>query len=184
MREHSTKLREGLDMLPPVYDWIIMDVPNQFDNLAELGLIAADVLLLPVELTGDCSERVASVLRIVDEAKSLNPRLAVLGVLALASAPRAGQELKLTALPVQHRQLSQTTSPFQEVDYAPSDVTGREVSGVINGSCMRRPDLAGVEARLSSNSVPSRQYRNSSAPFSNVLSSGLDLKATRSAASV
>jgi len=28
-------------------------VPNQFDNIAELGLLAADYLLLPVELTAD-----------------------------------------------------------------------------------------------------------------------------------
>jgi hypothetical protein len=37
-----------------------MDVPNLFDNLAELGLIAADFLLLPVELTADCIERIPS----------------------------------------------------------------------------------------------------------------------------
>lgn len=95
--EQSTKLRDGLAMLLPHYDWIIMDVPNQFDNVAELGLIAADSLLLPVELTADCSERVPSVLRIVEEARGLNPRLAVLGALPLASAPRSGQELCLSA---------------------------------------------------------------------------------------
>ena len=94
--DHSTRLREGLAMLPPHYDWIIMDVPNQFDNVAELGLIAADFLLLPVELTGDCGERVPSVLRIVEEARGLNPRLAVIGALPLASTPRAGQELCLS----------------------------------------------------------------------------------------
>src|SRR5437870_12285666 len=42
--EKSSRLRESLDILPPEYRWIIMDVPNQFDNLAELGLIAADYL--------------------------------------------------------------------------------------------------------------------------------------------
>src|SRR5207249_7170907 len=36
--EKSTKLREALDLLPPTYHWILMDVPNQFDNVAELGL--------------------------------------------------------------------------------------------------------------------------------------------------
>jgi chromosome partitioning protein len=95
--EHSTRLRDGLEMLPPTYHWIIMDVPNQFDNVAELGLIASDFLLLPVELTADCAERVPSVLRIIEEARGLNPRLKVIGALPLASAPRPGQELSLSA---------------------------------------------------------------------------------------
>ena len=49
--EKSSKLREALELLPPKYNWILMDVPNQFDNIAELGLIAADFLILPVELS-------------------------------------------------------------------------------------------------------------------------------------
>src|SRR5438445_4614913 len=88
--EKSGKLREALDLLPPKYDWILMDVPNQFDNVAELGLIAAEYLLLPVELTADCVERVQTGLRIIKEARAFNPELKVLGALALASMPRAG----------------------------------------------------------------------------------------------
>ncbi|MSQ94271.1 MAG: ParA family protein [Gemmataceae bacterium] len=95
--EKSSKLREALDLLPPNYDWILMDVPNQFDNVAELGLIAADFLLLPVELTADCVERVQTGLRIIREARAFNPRLTVLGALALASMPRGGQPMGLTA---------------------------------------------------------------------------------------
>lgn len=95
--EKSARLREALDLLPARYDWILMDVPNQFDNVAELGLIAADYLLLPVELTADCVERVQTGLRIIREARAFNPNLAVLGALALASVPRAGQPLGLSA---------------------------------------------------------------------------------------
>lgn len=95
--EHSTRLQEGLSLLGPQYDWIFMDVPNQFDNVAEVGLIAADYVILPVELTADCCERIPTVLRILDEARALNPHLVVLGVLALASSPKSGQLLKLTA---------------------------------------------------------------------------------------
>ncbi len=95
--EKSPRLREALDLLPPSYRWIFMDVPNQFDNIAELGLLAADYLLLPVELTADCVERVPTALRIIREAAAFNPRLTVLGALPLASAPRFGQELRLTA---------------------------------------------------------------------------------------
>jgi len=95
--EKSGKLREALDLLPPDYDWILMDVPNQFDNVAELGLIAADYLLLPVELTADCVERVQTGLRIIKEARAFNPQLKVLGALALASMPRAGQPMGLSA---------------------------------------------------------------------------------------
>src|SRR4029077_399144 len=91
------KLRESLALLPPDYDWILMDVPNQFDNVAELGLIAADFLLLPVELTADCVERVQTGLRIIKEARAFNPQLKVLGALALASMPRAGQAMGLSA---------------------------------------------------------------------------------------
>src|SRR5437762_141016 len=95
--EKSSKLREALDLLPPDYSWILMDVPNQFDNIAELGLIAADYLLLPVELTADCVERVQTALRILNEARAYNPRLQVLGALALASSPRAGRDKRLSA---------------------------------------------------------------------------------------
>src|SRR5438128_7027420 len=49
--EKSTTLRESLDLLPATYDWIVMDVANQFDNIAELGLIAAQYVILPAELT-------------------------------------------------------------------------------------------------------------------------------------
>ncbi len=95
--EKSTKLREALDLLPTTYDWILIDVPNQFDNVAELGLIAADYLILPVELTADCVERVPTALRIIREARAFNPSLTVLGVLALASVPRGGQPMGLSA---------------------------------------------------------------------------------------
>jgi chromosome partitioning protein len=95
--EHSQALQEGLAFLPPVYRWIIMDVPNQFDNIAELGLIAADWLILPVELTADCADRVPTALRTIQEARAMNPALKVLGALPLASAPRAGRPRNLTA---------------------------------------------------------------------------------------
>jgi cellulose biosynthesis protein BcsQ len=95
--EKSTKLRESLDLLPPTYDWILLDTPNQFDNVAELGLIAANYLIMPVELTADCVERVPTALRIINEARAFNPSLAVLGVLGLASVPRNGQPLGLSA---------------------------------------------------------------------------------------
>jgi chromosome partitioning protein len=95
--EHSTRLRDGLALVPPVYDYVLMDVPNQFDNIAELGLIAAQYVILPVELTADCLERIPTVLRVLREATAINPRLHVLGALVLASAPRAGQELGLSA---------------------------------------------------------------------------------------
>lgn len=95
--EHSARLREGLALAGGDYRWILMDVPNQFDNIAELGLIAADYVILPVELTADCLERIPTALRILDEARSLNPSLHVLGALVLASAPRAGQERGLSA---------------------------------------------------------------------------------------
>ncbi|HUY90831.1 MAG TPA: ParA family protein [Pirellulales bacterium] len=95
--EHSLKLQEGLAFLPPAYRWIIMDVPNQFDNIAELGLIAADWLILPVELTADCADRVSTALRTIQEARAMNPGLRVLGALPLASAPRAGRPRNITA---------------------------------------------------------------------------------------
>lgn len=95
--EHSTRLQEGLGLLGDQYGWVLMDIPNQFDNIAEVGLIAADYVILPVELTADCSERIPTVLRILDEARALNPGLKVIGALALAAAPKSGQELKLSA---------------------------------------------------------------------------------------
>ncbi len=111
--EHSTKLREGLDLLPPDYRWVVMDVPNQYDNIAQLGLIAADYLILPVELTADCAERVETALRTIDEARSSNPGLHVLGALPLASAPRTGRPLGLTAKELLvHRQYQQALAAY------------------------------------------------------------------------
>jgi chromosome partitioning protein len=95
--EKSSRLHEALDFLPTTYDWIVMDVPNQFDNIAELGLLAANYLLLPVELTADCVERADTALRILGEARAFNPNLHVLGALALASTPRAGRDKRLSA---------------------------------------------------------------------------------------
>jgi len=95
--EHSLKLREGLAISAGHYDWIIMDTPNQFDNIAELGLIAADYVLLPIELSTDCVERVGSALRIIREARALNPAVTVIGALPLASSPASYRERKLTA---------------------------------------------------------------------------------------
>jgi chromosome partitioning protein len=95
--EHSTRLSEALALSPPEHDWILMDVPNQFDNVAELGLIAADYLILPVELTADCRERAETALRIIAEARALHPTLVVLGALTLASTPRAGRDKRLSA---------------------------------------------------------------------------------------
>lgn len=94
--EHSDKLRDGLSFLDG-YDWMFMDVPNQFDNIAELGLIAADYVIFPVELTADCAERIDTALRIINEAKAVNPTLTLLGALPLASSPQSQQSLKLTA---------------------------------------------------------------------------------------
>lgn len=95
--EQSTRLREGLALLPPAYRWVLMDVPNQFENIAELGLIAADHLILPVELTADCLERVGTVLSILEAARFGNPGLKVLGALALASAPVSARDMRLSA---------------------------------------------------------------------------------------
>lgn len=110
--EHSTRLAEALDLLPPTYRWILMDVPNQFDNIAELGLIAAQYLILPVELTGDCVERVPTALRIIEEARAINPGLTVIGALALASVPRAGQDMGLSAKErLVHREYAEALAP-------------------------------------------------------------------------
>src|SRR5438067_1408175 len=62
-----------------------------------LALLAADYVILPVELTADCRERVETALRILGEARARNPSLTVLGVLALASAPRSGRDKRLSA---------------------------------------------------------------------------------------
>ena len=74
-----------------------MDMPNQYDNIAQLGLIAADYLILPVELTADCAERVETALRTISRSPHIQSRPQVLGALPLASAPRAGRPLGLTA---------------------------------------------------------------------------------------
>ncbi len=95
--EHSSKLAEGLSLLGSEYQWVFMDVPNQFDNIVELGLAAAEYLILPVELTADCVERIPTVLRLIEEARTINPSLKVLGALALAAVPRAGQSLHVSA---------------------------------------------------------------------------------------
>jgi cellulose biosynthesis protein BcsQ len=91
------KLREGLDLLPSTYRWIFMDVPHQLDNIAQLGLIAADYVILPLELTEDCLERLDTVLSIYEESRIHNPRLRIIGGLPLALAPRRDRHLAISA---------------------------------------------------------------------------------------
>ncbi len=95
--EGSLKLRDGLDLLTSDYRWVFMDVPHQLDNIAQLGLIAADYVLLPLELTEDCLERLSTVLTIIAESRVFNPSLTVLGGIPLALAPRNDRLLAISA---------------------------------------------------------------------------------------
>ena len=94
--EGSLKLREGLDLLL-TYQWVFMDVPHQLDNIAQLGLIAADYVVFPLELTEDCLERLPTVFGLIEESRVLNPNLTVLGGLPLALAPRSPRRLSVSA---------------------------------------------------------------------------------------
>jgi len=85
--EHSLRLREGLDLLEHEFDYILLDLANQFDNIAQMGMAAVDYLILPVELTADCADRVEMALEIITEAKVSNPGLKILGALSLANRP-------------------------------------------------------------------------------------------------
>ena len=82
--ERSSKLREGLDLIEDSYRYIFLDLPNQLDNIAQLGMAAVHSLILPVELTVDCLERIDMALDIIAEAKTENPMLRILGALPLA----------------------------------------------------------------------------------------------------
>lgn len=86
--ERSTKLRDGLDLIDDQYDWIVMDLPNQLDNIAQLGMAAADFLVLPIELKADCLDRVEMAMEIIAEARRANPGLCILGAIALAEDRR------------------------------------------------------------------------------------------------
>lgn len=77
--------------------WVFMDVPHQLDNIAQLGLIAADYVLFPLELTEDCLERLPTVFALIEESKVHNPHLTVLGGLPLPLAPRSTRRLKVSA---------------------------------------------------------------------------------------
>jgi len=94
--EGSLKLREGLDLLS-TYGWVFMDVPHQLDNIAQLGLIAADYVVFPLELTEDCLERLPTVFGLIEESRVRNPNLTVLGALPLALAPRSTRRLGVSA---------------------------------------------------------------------------------------
>jgi cellulose biosynthesis protein BcsQ len=82
--ERSAKLREGLDLIDHAYRFILLDLPNQLDNIAQLGMAAVNHLILPVELTVDCLDRVEMAVDIISEAKAENPLLKILGALPLA----------------------------------------------------------------------------------------------------
>ncbi len=56
--ERSPKLREGLDLIDHAYRYVLVDLPNQLDNIAQLGMAAVNYLILPVELTVDCLDRI------------------------------------------------------------------------------------------------------------------------------
>jgi len=94
--EHSPQLRDGLDFVEGSFDFIVLDLANQLDNLVHLGLAAVDYLILPVELTADCVDRIPMALDIIAEAKAGNPALTVLGALPLASRPQSGYPLRIS----------------------------------------------------------------------------------------
>jgi cellulose biosynthesis protein BcsQ len=80
-------LREGIDQIADEYDWVVLDLANQLDNLVHLGMAAVDYLILPVELTADCADRVPMALELIAEARAANPGLRVLGAVPLAAKP-------------------------------------------------------------------------------------------------
>lgn len=95
--EDSPRLRQGIDLARSQYDLILIDGPNQLVNIAQLALYAADAVVLPIELSSDCLDRVPLALRRLEQARAFNPTLEVLGALPLANRRCAGRNQGISA---------------------------------------------------------------------------------------
>jgi chromosome partitioning protein len=84
-------LRDTLsrDGVPAAYDFILFDSPPSFGFHTVSVLAATDYVIIPVQMSGFALKGLKETLRTIHAARQrLNPRLAVLGMLATFVAPR------------------------------------------------------------------------------------------------
>jgi len=84
-------LRDALtrDGVPAAYDFILLDSPPNFGFHTVSVLAATDYVIIPVQMSGFALKGLKETLRTIHAARQrLNPRLAVLGMLATFVAPR------------------------------------------------------------------------------------------------
>lgn len=79
---HQHLLREALDKLAPVYDWVLIDTPGDLGPMTIMALTAATDVLVPIPAGAMELDEVPRIRETIDKVRSrLNPGLLLSGVL-------------------------------------------------------------------------------------------------------
>ena len=105
-----TVLRDMIQMLTAMnlYDWVLVDCPPAFNAACAAALIAADDVVIPIELDAFSIDGMGNIIQQVDNMRRLNSRLRVAGVLPTkwykdAAVMDAESILRQSSLNVFHR---------------------------------------------------------------------------------
>ena len=74
-------LRNFLTEVDNTYDFVLIDTPATLGTCSYNGLIAADYLLMPIELAPLCQRAIPDMVKTYETVKKENPNLKVLGIL-------------------------------------------------------------------------------------------------------
>lgn len=75
------RLRELLTVIDKRYDYILIDCPPAVNQLTATALVAADYVLVPTETEFFSADGVGKIAETIEQVKSLNSKIKVLGVL-------------------------------------------------------------------------------------------------------
>ena len=100
-------LRELLEEVQAVYDYVLIDCPPAFNAASAAALVAADDVVIPIKLDAFSLRGMTNLIRQVQNMKQINPRLKVAGVLPTMwykdeQIQDAEQQLRSAGLPVFH----------------------------------------------------------------------------------
>ena len=82
------RLRELLANMDKKYDYILIDCPPAVNQLTATALVAADYVLVPTETEFFSADGVGKIAETIEQIKSLNSSIKVLGVLLVKYNPR------------------------------------------------------------------------------------------------
>jgi chromosome partitioning protein len=110
--EHrATKLRTVLEPIRSLYDFIVLDCPPSLGLLTINALVAADVVMVPMQCEYYALEGLTRLMGTLDRVRSLNPLLRLHGVLLTMFDPRSNLALQVADEVRRHFHVYDTVIP-------------------------------------------------------------------------